>query len=663
MKKKVAQVIADFLVDKGVTDLFTVTGGGAMHLNDALGHKEGLRSIYNHHEQACAIAAEGYARYTGRIAAVCVTSGPGGTNAITGVLGAWQDSIPMFVVSGQVKRETTVYATPVPLRQLGDQEFDITTCVGCMTKYAKLVWQPEEIMYHLEKAWYLANNGRKGPVWLDIPLDVQAAVVETDELTMHFDPDMESPAEDEVCKTASDVTDTYSRMENPVYDESLTAEILEKIREAKRPVIFAGTAINHAEAKEEFLQLADTLKLPVVTAWNAHDILEDDSPYDAGRPGTVGNRGGNFVVQNCDLLLVLGSRLNIRIASYNYRDFAGGAFKIIVDIDEKELKKPTVIPDMPVHANLKDVCLSLTKAVRRRQEDGEALERIIGDKSRWLSWCVDINKRYPACRTEFYKNDKPLNHYVFNHKLFKEYLKDGDAVGCGNGAACVVTFQSCHIKKNQRVFTNSGCAAMGYGFPAAIGMAVARESASSHDMSDYTPRMLVAAGDGADEAVIRDPKKPRVICIDGDGSFQMNIQELQTVVYNKLNLKIIIINNNGYHSIRQTQTNLFKGQPYVGICDGNGVSFPDLSKLAPAYGLPYYRVDSIRGMKDVMDSFLNEDGPALLEAIVDETQNFEPKLSSKVLPDGRIVSPPQDDMFPFLPKEEYEANKDMSCFE
>lgn len=635
MEKKVAQIIADFLVDKGVTDLFTVTGGGAMHLNDAFGHKEGLRSIYNHHEQACSIAAEGYARYSGRVAAVCVTSGPGGTNAITGVLGGWQDSIPMFVVSGQVKRETTINATEVPLRQLGDQEFNIVDCVSCMTKYAHVVWNPENILYHLEKAWYLCNNGRKGPVWLDIPLDVQAAKVDPDKLTRHFDPDNETGI-DEV--SGDPCSDNVTKMCHPEFDDGLTDVIIDKIKDAKRPAIFAGTAINLAGARNEFLELVDELEIPVLTAWNAHDVLPSDSPYDCGRPGTVGNRGGNFVVQSCDLLLVLGSRLNIRLISYNYKDFAKDAFKIIVDIDEKELKKPTVTPDLAVNADVKDVMLAITKRVQERKAKGERLSDILGDNTKWLENAFEVNKKYPACKEEFYDSDKPLNPYAFIDSLFKKHLAEGEAVVTGNGSACVMTFQACYIKNNQRLFTNSGCAAMGYGFPAAIGVAVSRA--------------------GANHASATEDDALRTICIDGDGSFQMNIQELQTVIYNNLDLKVIIINNNGYHSIRQTQTNLFKGQPYVGICDGNGLSFPDLSKLIPAYGMNYYMVDGISEMDKTVEAFLAAKGPALLEVIVDEKQNFEPKLSSKVLPDGKIVSPPQDDMFPFLSREEYDEVKD-----
>ncbi len=596
MKVKVAKYIADFLADKGVTDMFTVTGGGAMHLNDAFGHSERLKCTYNHHEQACAIAAEGYARLTGKVAGVCVTSGPGGTNALTGVLGGWLDSIPMFIVSGQVKRETTTWSTDVPLRQLGDQEFQIAECAKTMTKYAVMITDEKEIRYHLEKAWFLCNNGRKGPVWIDVPLDVQAAIIETDELK-GFD-ENELKAE-----------------EVPVYDESYTQKIIDKVKDAKRPVLYVGTGIRLSGAYDEFLKLVDKLGIPVVTAWNANDLLPDESPYYCGRPGTVGIRGGNFVVENADLLLVLGCRLNIRLISYNFRDFAKNAYKIIVDIDENELKKPTVTPDMPVHADVADVMKSLNASGYDKGDTHKA----------WLERCRSINEKYPAALPEYFETSKPMNPYAFIDKFYKK-LDEGEHVITGNGSACVITFQTAYVKKGQRLFTNSGCASMGYGFPAAIGCAVA-------------------------------DKGKRVVCIEGDGSLQMNIQELQTVVYNKLNLKLLVINNNGYHSIRQTQTNLFKGEPFVGIGDGSGLSFPDLEKIAYAYGIPFVRIDDLNDVDAGIDKFLNTEGPVLCEAIVDDTQFFAPKLSSKVLPDGKIVSPPIDDMFPFLSREEYEANK------
>lgn len=605
MKIKVSNYIAQFLADHGVTDVFTITGGGAMHLNDAIGHHESLHCTYNHHEQACAIAAEGYARLTGHVAAVCVTSGPGGTNAITGVLGGWQDSIPMFVLSGQVKRETTTWSTSVPLRQLGDQEFQIVDCVRGMTKYACMITEPTEIRYHLEKAWYLCNHGRKGPVWLDIPLDVQAAMVEEQELRSFA-------LEEETIQSMNGM-EMMRLHEEPAYDVRLTGQIVEKIREAKRPVILAGTGVRLSGAYEDFLKSIETLRIPVVTAWNAHDLLWDEHPLYCGRPGSVGTRGGNFVVQNSDLLLVLGCRMNIRQISYNYKEFARNAYKIVVDIDEAELNKPTVTVDMKICADVADV-----------MHDISVSDLDAGNHADWLRWCRGINAKYPAALPSYYEKESPVNPYAFIRE-FSANLSEGDKVACGNGSACVITFQTMEVKRSQRLFTNSGCAAMGYGFPAAIGCAVAEQG-------------------------------KRVICIDGDGSFQMNIQELQTVVYNKLNLKIFILNNNGYHSIRQTQTNLFE-PPLVGVCDGNGLSFPSMERIAYAYDIPFVRINHLADITVKTQDILNKEGPVLCEVVLDSAQNFEPKLSSKVLPDGRIVSPEIDDMYPFLPREEYAANK------
>lgn len=596
MKVKVAKYISDFLAEKGVRDIFTVTGGGAMHMNDAFGHHDKLTCIYNHHEQACAIAAEAYTRLTGKIAAVCVTSGPGGTNAITGVLGGWLDSIPMFIVSGQVKRETTIWSTEVPLRQLGDQEFNIIDCVKTMTKYAHMITDAKEIRYHLEKAWYLCLNGRGGPVWIDVPLDIQASIVETEEL-VGFKPE------------------ELSMPEMPIYDPELSSVIIEKISKAKKPIIFAGSGIRLGKAHDAFIELIDKLHIPVVTAWNAHDVLWNDHELFCGRPGTIGTRGGNFVVENCDLMLVLGCRLNIRQISYNYKAFAQNAYKIIVDIDENELKKPTIKPDMPIHANVLDVITSLNNQLEVQN---------CRNHEKWLKWCRETDARYPAVLERYYKKNSPVNPYVFMDKLFQQ-LEEGENIITGNGTACVVSFQTANLKKGQRLFTNSGCAAMGYGFPAALGCCVATEG-------------------------------KRIICLDGDGSFQMNIQELQTVVYNNLNMKLFILNNNGYHSIRQTQTNLFE-PPLVGVCEGNGLSFPSLDKLAFAYGIPYVLLSEISGIEAGIQKVLSTSGPIICEVLLDPEQIFEPKLSSKVLPDGNIVSPNIDDMYPFLTREEYESNR------
>lgn len=597
MKIKISNYIADFIVRNGIKHIFTVTGGGAMHLNDAFGHHPDLTCIYNHNEQASSIAAEGYTRLTGKLAVTCVTSGPGGTNAITGVLGGWLDSIPMFIISGQVKTETTTSITDIPLRQLGDQEYNIVASVSSMTKYAQMVTNPSEIRYHLEKALYLAMNGRGGPVWLDIPLDIQAAIVETEEL-VGFSPN------------------ELSR-ENPIYNKSITPKILEKIKKSKRPVILAGSGIRLGKAHEQFIKLINKFQIPVVTAWNAHDTLWDEHELFCGRPGTLGTRGGNFIVENSDLILVLGCRLNIRQISYNYREYAKNAYKIIVDIDKNELKKPTIKADLPVYANVRDF-----------MEDILTTEYILDNEAhnRWLKWCRNINKKYPAVLSKYYEKISPVNPYAFISELFDE-LDEDETIITGNGSACVITFQVAKIKRGQRLFTNSGCAAMGYGFPAALGACVALDG-------------------------------KRVICIDGDGSFQMNIQELQTAVYNNLNIKIVYLNNNGYHSIRQTQNNLFNTK-LVGVCDGNGLSFPDISKIAWAYGIPYIKIDNINESKKLIRNMLDSKGPIICEVIIDPSQNFEPKLSSKVLPDGKIVSPSIDDMYPFLDRDEYNKNKNI----
>lgn len=596
MKIKVSQYIADFLVKNDITHCFMVTGGGAMHLDDAIGHKEGITCIFNHHEQGCAIAAEGYARVTGKPAAVCVTTGPGGTNAITGVMGGWVDSIPMFVISGQVKRETTIYSCPdIKLRQLGDQEFDIVTSVSNMTKYAVIVWDPNEIAYHLEKGLWLALNGRPGPVWIDVPLDIQSAYIETDSL-LHFNPDGE-----------------YT-WRTPSVTKRQAQDILDKISSAEAPLILTGTGIRVGDAEEEFSKLVAMLKIPVVTAWSANDTIPYDSPYYAGVPGTMGTRSGNFAVQNCDLLITLGCRNNIRMIGYNHHQFAENAYKIIVDIDPNELSKPTIKADMPVNADVKQLINVLLECDYTPSEKHE----------KWVKWCRSLVEKYPVPLPEYYNKPSPLvNPYVFLDELFRQ-LDSNDKIVCSNGSACVMTIQTAKIKRGQRMFANSGCASMGYGLPAAVGAALADDR--------------------------------RTICLEGDGSIMMNLQELATIAHNRLNVKIFMISNNGYLSIRQTQRNLFK-PPFVGIDSSSGLSFPDFGKIAEAFGIRHFLIDDKESAKSVIGQALACDGPCFCEVVVDPDQNFEPKSSSKILEDGRIVSAALDDMAPFLDRDEFEATK------
>lgn len=597
MRVKVSNLVADFLFENGIEHCFMVTGGGAMHLDDAIGHKEGIHCIFNHHEQASAIAAEAYTRMTGKLCAVCVTSGPGGTNAITGVLGGWLDSVPMFILSGQVKRETLISACPdLGLRQLGDQEHDIVNTVRNLTKYAVMISAPNEILYHLEKALYLSKEGRGGPVWLDIPLDVQGAYVETEEL-VHFS--------------------NSDEIEKPKITKDTIDFVIEKIKNAKAPLVLAGTGINLGNAREELLEFLRKYRIPVVTAWNANDTVSFDNDYYVGMPGTVGTRAGNFAVQNCDVLISLGCRMNIRMIGYNHFDFAKNAYKIAIDIDDRELKKPTVKIDYPVCGDVTDFLTKMNET-----------EYVPEEKHlNWVKWGKELLLRYPVVVDEYYAESEKtgrINPYVFTELLFAKLI-DTDRIVCGNGSACVITFQAAKIKQGQRMFTNSGCAAMGYGLPAALGVAV----------SD---------------------NESRTICIDGDGSIMMNIQELATVKYNHLNLKIFVINNDGYLSIKQTQTNLFQ-PPLIGVGKANGICFPDFEKLADSFGLNYAGLKTISDVNDNLDTILNSKEPYLCEVFVDPNQFFAPKSASRVLPDGKIVSSSLDDMSPFLDREEYKGIK------
>ena len=441
---KLSAWVADQLVAHGISDVFMVTGGGAMHLNHSFGTDPRLSTTFCHHEQALSMAAEAYYRLTNRLAVVNVTSGPGGTNAITGVYGAFVDSIGMLVISGQVKIETTVRHTGLPLRQYGDQELDIEELVRPITKYVTMVTDPRSIRYHLEKAIYLATTGRPGPCWLDIPLDVQAAKINPDDLLPGFDP---------------------AELDEPwkVTDLSATADaILARLKQAERPVIMVGGGVRLSGAHTAFLTLAEKLGIPVVTAWNAHDVIWNNHPLYCGRPGTIGDRGGNMVTQSADCLLVLGSRLNIRQVSYNWTSFAREAFKIWVDIDPVELCKPTVTPDMPIVADLKDLIPALNAAAYDGPTEAHRS---------WLAWARERRERFPVVLPE-YRHNQLCNPYIAMEALFDQ-LEEDDIVVTGNGSACVVSFQTADIKQGQRLWTNSGCATMGYDLPAAIGVCAA----------------------------------------------------------------------------------------------------------------------------------------------------------------------------------------------
>lgn len=604
MKQRLADYVADFLVNHGVKDCFMITGGGAMHLNDALGHKDGLRCTYNHHEQACAIAAESYARIHNKMAVVCVTTGPGGTNAITGVLGGWLDSVPMFVVSGQVRYDTTArymgqFTDGLPLRAVGDQEYDIVKSVSPMCKYAVMIEKPEQIRYALEKAYHMATTGRRGPVWIDIPLNYQGCEIETDALEGY------SPADDR------------EMLPEPVGEE-LAKQIIQKIRQAKRPVLYAGNGIRLSEGYTAFRSVLEKLNIPVVTCWDSIDAIENEHPLYVGRGGIMGDRAGNFAVQNADLLLAVGNRLSIRQVGYNWKTWAREAFVIMVDADPAELKKTTLHVEMPVCADAKDFFEKMDSVL------GEEEVPVFSDPF-WLDKCAGWRGAYPVTLPRHWEEDGYANVYAFIHYL-SESLPEGNVTVVSNGSACVVGSHNYVIKKDARFIINSGVASMGYGLPAAVGA-------------------CRAAGDGT------------VICLEGDGSIMMNLQELQTVITNRLPIKLFLINNEGYHSIRQTQNNLFGHHCKVGIGPESGdLSFPDFEKLAAAFGYPYFEAHSNAQMKEAVINALQTEGPVFCQIFVSTEQNFEPKSATKRLEDGTLVSPPLEDLAPFLEREEFLEN-------
>jgi len=591
----VADYIFGELADRGLTNVFLVTGGGAMHLNDAISREPRIKYVCNHHEQACAMAAEGYARVSGKIGVVNVTAGPGGINALNGVFGAFTDSIPMLIISGQTKRETCMASHDVPgLRQLGDQEVDIVAMVRKITKYAKLVMDPTSIRFELEKALYLAAAGRPGPCWLDIPVDVQSAMIEPEQLEGYSPESDSSPA---------NLEELASRCRS----------IVERIRAAKRPVLLVGSGVRIGGALDILEKVVGSLGIPVTTAW-LPDLLASDNAHYCGRQGTIGTRAGNFTVQNADVLLIVGSRMAIRQISYNWKAFARHAYKIQVDADPAELKKPTSVADETICCDAKLFLEELDRQLAITQYD--PLQH-----REWLNWCRERVARYPTVLPSQRTTENGINAYYFIETLFKN-LGNDDVVVCGDATACITPFQVALIKKGQQLFSNSGSASMGYDLPAAIGAAVAR-------------------------------KGRRVICLAGDGSIMMNLQELQTVVQNQLPIVIFVLSNGGYLSIRSTQNNFFGS--LIGEGPESGVSFPDFCRLAEGFAIPAMRVEGER-FEEIIREALEQGGPVLCEVILDRRQGFEPKLSSKKLPDGRMVTAPLEDMAPFLEREELRSN-------
>ena len=591
---KLSDFIFKHLVEQHhIRHCFMVTGGGAMHLNNSIGHTKGLSYVCNHHEQASAICSEGYYRASGQLAVTCVTTGPGGTNAITGVLGQYLDSIPGLYISGQIKTSTYKHTYPhLNLRQLGDQEADIVAMVTPVTKYAKTVYNPCDIQYELDKAVAIALDGRPGPVWLDIPLDVQGAMI--DESTLrHFD--------------AAELTDP---VKHDLVDRQIT-QLIERIKTAKSPVIYVGNGVRLARRCQQFITLAERLQIPVVTAISGSDIIWHDHPLCYGKPGICGDRIGNIMVQNADLLIVMGTRLSIRQVSYAYDLLAPRAYKVMADIDLAEMQKPTLNIDLPIHVHLAEFIDKMLAAT--------ANDLQLPDHARWRQWGRQTEALLPTLFDDNPDREGYTNSYRFADELFRQ-LASGDVVVTGNGTAYTCTYQAMQVKKGVRVFANQGCAAMGYGLPAAIGACVSQQGCG------------------------------RTVCVTGDGSLQMNLQELQTLVSYRLPLKLFVLENEGYLAIKTTQKAFFGGH-FTGSNPDSGVVCPSLEKIAAAYGIPYRSINQ-NGLplSNAITETLDTDGPAICEVHMHPEQTLLPKSASFMDKEtGRMTSAPLEKMAPFMP--------------
>ncbi len=604
MRQKVSDYIADFIAGAGVTDIFTVPGGLAMHMNDSFGHHPKIRCTYQHHEQACAMAAEAYARYSGRMAGVCVTAGPGTTNAVTGVLGCWMSSIPMIVLSGQTRIATSVESTGLKLRSRGIQECEIVEIVRPITKYAVKVRDAFDIRYHLERAVYLARSGRPGPVWVDIPLDIQGGSIETDELRAY------DPAED-----PEDM--------KPEIPDSIIDEVLERIANAERPVLFPGFGVRMAGAHDSFIEMAEILGVPVADGVSSVDAIAYEHPLYTGRCGGTGDRAGNFAVQNSDVFFSIGCRLSYSQTGFKTESWAREAYKIIADIDRNEIMKPDLRADLPIVCDARDLT---EKIIAGAKALGATKENPLSRASEWREKCRSWKEKYQVVTEEHYKvlEEGRTNIYAFYNEL-SDALDDDAILMVSVGTSRVVGSQTLRTKAGQRYINNSNTASMGFDLPAVVGISRAEPGRT-------------------------------IICITGEGSLMMNLQEFQTLRQNQVPYRLFVINNGGYHSVRQTQSGFFKTS-LVGVGEESGdLSFPDLEKLAPVFGLKYYSCHRPEDLKDSIRSVLDSGEPCVCEIFVTKKQFTEPKISSRKLEDGTMVSAPLEDMYPFLPREELQEN-------
>lgn len=593
---KLSDFVFDYLYKEGIKDIFMISGGGNIHLVDSIG-KSKINYICNHHEQACATSAEGYARLTGKIGVCLVTTGPGGTNAITGVAGSWLDSIPVLVLSGQVKRELIGAGRGV--RQLGVQEINIINMVKPITKYAEIIMDPNDILYCLEKALFIAMTGRKGPVWLDIPLDVQGSFIDEKKLKK-FNP--------------KEIKDPFQTDKKVL--KKLVAQTIEKLKKSERPVLYAGNGIRLSGAEKEFLELVNLLKIPVLTSYVGYDLISSSNPYYFGRAHMMGQRAANFIIQNSDFLLSIGARLDILTIGFTYKAFARVAYKVVVDIDKAELAKFTISPDLKINFDAKGFILEMIRQLKKNRLNLKIKE--------WLEYGRKLNKKYPNVQSKFWKEKQYVNPYCFIETISR-HLKPEEIMVSSNGMGPMnCMYQAFSVKLGQRVILNLGGAQMGYGLPAAIGACFAAN-------------------------------KKRVICFEGDGSLQFNVHELQTMKHHNLPIKLFVYSNGGYLSIRNTQNGLFNGR-YVASDPKSGVSCPDYVKVAKAYGIPSIRIHNHKDMEGKVKYVLNYKGPILCDINAVRELMLTPRLMTQKKPDGTFVSPTLENMYPFLDEKEFKEN-------
>ncbi len=600
---KISDVIVKICEQWSFEDVFMVTGGGSMHLNDSFGRSKKIRTIPLHHEQSCAMAADAYFRSKNKPALVNVTTGPGGINALNGVYGAFVDSIPMVVISGQIKTEHLVKNINNDLRQFGDQEAKITDMVKFISKEAILIETKKGLINKINKCIYLASSGRKGPVWIDVPLDIQAADInvtssEIKKLTNKY-----------INKTNTKKASSTKKQNNEIKN------LIKLINDSKRPLIIAGNGIRFSDNISKFNAFIRKLKIPVCTVWNSHDILTNDSPFYAGRPGADGERAGNFNMQNSDLLIIIGARMHVRQIGFDDLSFARKAKKVMIDIDQAELDKPNLRIDYKINMHL-DTFFKEFKELSQNINTNKI------DHKEYLNWCKKNVNDLGVVEDKHLKPKKGvINPYHFVSILFDEIPRNANII-TGDGTAAVVTFKAAKLYKNQRLFTNKGCASMGYDLPALIG------------------------------SLYSDPKnKKQHILITGDGSIMMNLQELSSLRrFKDRNIKIFILNNEGYHSIRQSQFNYFDGFE-VGCGEDSNLCMPNFRKISKAFGYNYFKASSKDSLLKALTK--NDDTIKIIEVMIDKEQVFEPRVSATKLANGKMVSSPLEEMSPLLPKEDF----------